>query len=173
VKQGREASPIGDPADKALRITNRQGLGKGIGRRFVRRPVPGRSLLGPYLFRTVTKRLPYLKEQALAFAFIPVVALYRTLPPGQKLTTAEPLVPLPLTGRQDHRNEMDPLREQGLDFDILAIAGIEKCLTDQYQGNISGRKTLFDDLVPGIADRNLPIGPKLDTLLFQPAQVTK
>jgi hypothetical protein len=68
---------------------------------------------------------------------------------------------------------MDPLREQGWDLDIPAIIGIEKCLADQYQGNISGRKTFFDDLVPGNADRDLPIGPKFDTLLFQPVQVTK
>ncbi|HSS50019.1 MAG TPA: hypothetical protein VLX28_13870 [Thermoanaerobaculia bacterium] len=83
-------------------------------------------------------------------------------------------MPLPLAGREDHREDHHPRLaaavEKADDLDVGAVVGVEKALADKDQGNICLRNLGADLVVPLVADDDALVGPELGALSLQAAQ---
>ena len=131
------------------------------------------DLLLPHAHDVREQRLADLEEQALAVAVLFVVLL-DVLPAARELLrAAQPVVTLPVAGREDHRHDRQAVGLAALDevfhLDVRTVLGIEEALADQDQGDVGLLELRADLVVPLLARGQAPVDPELRAVLFQGA----
>ena len=115
------------------------------------------------------------QEEPLAPSRLAVVLFDGLLAAGQALVARQPVVPLPLRGREDHREDQQsalPLAfEEAPELHLAAVRGVEEGLAHQDQGDVARGDPLPDRVVPQAARTDPLVGPDLHPLvLFEAAE---